>query len=329
MDSRLDVSDERMNLVALGRKFQLKIGQNTYTSTRELTDGQLMACQVIDNKLVCRPVSEIHDLRSDFTHLDVVEVSEVEPEARMVNIRFASTDNAKIVEPEEEPIESRELVFRSLKSKEARSQRTLLFAAPVIKQEPDIKPDLDQVTKRAQNTSKKGTQTKELVLECLMKAKLLSFKAIKDYIEIHSECANDKDVIDALTEYAVMVQGNWAVKSEVLYGDSGAREGTDVTGISINLFTAARDYLLWLFNRERILSRPKYCRQVRIPDHDVLELFNQIATFRPELKKWEFKLPEDTAFKDNFPDVVQRQDTFWVVKRANKLGIFEDDLTNE
>lgn len=255
--------------------------------------------------------------------------------------------------------EYKQLLFKNVRSKYATAQRDALFGKhtrikpdpdaqpmdvkPDVKLIPDIKPkiekmDVDDIyagTNYASTSQRKSDTVRRRVKECLTKAKLVSYEEVYQFITTYPRpptsdnltdeqiIPNSKDILDALNEYGILVQGNWAIKSEVLYGDSGVRECTDVTGIPINLFTAARDHLLWLFNEKRIVSRPSYSKKVKLPDHDVLELFNQLATFRKEIKKWELKLPTDQKFLDSFPDVVQRQMTFWKVRKANKLAIFK------
>lgn len=254
----------------------------------------------------------------------------------------------------------RSLLFKPMKNKFATSQRELLFGKQIkVKPEldhelkhikpdvellPDVKPkvekiDVDDVYSSSSLKTQIKSEESDLVMkrvkECLTKAKLVSFGEVYQFLinypklptnyddaSVERTAPNTKDILDALNEYAVLVQGNWAVKSEVLYGDSGVRECTDVTGIPINLFTSARDLLLWSFNQNRTVSRPQYSKRVKIPDHDVLELFNQLAIYKSNTKKWELKLPTDKKFLSNFPDVVQRQTTFWKVRKANKLGIF-------
>lgn len=169
--------------------------------------------------------------------------------------------------------------------------------------------------------------TKRAVRECLLKAKIVSFPEVYNCVRNQRDSnlkeASAKDILDALGEYAILVQGNWAVKSETLYGGSVVRDSTDVTGISVNLFISARDYLLYLFDQNRLVSRLEFSRKVHMPDHDVLDLFKQLAIFKPEEKKWELKLPTDRKFLEHYPDVVLRQQTFWKVRRANKLAIFK------
>lgn len=371
-----------------------KIDRNIYTSTRtSVDDGQLFVAKLINNKLVCRPVTEQLTFRSDFSHFDLKDEVDPKEEIKPISVKFASADrqaNASFggkskfgggnfssmnnnpvirgqqLEAEDPDDEYQLLRYKPFLSREATLQRETLFGKPMpkIKQDPDaeemidrkpkiellhdIKPKIERMDdiytikqevleqsaslqEPSQNVANKKTANliKQRVKDCLLKAKIVSYEEIHQYLKGYGlesnriNQLNNKEILDALNELAVLVQGNWAIKSEILYGDSSERESTDVTGISIKLFTNARDYLLWLFTQSRTVNRLEYSRAVKMPDHDILELFNQLARFKHDTKRWEIKLPTDNRFVEQFPDIVTRQNTFWKVRRANKLAIYK------
>jgi len=338
-----------------------QVNRNSFSSSNvSVENDQLFVCKVIDDRLMCCPVSHILTMRSDFSHFDLKEEVDIKEEVRPVSVKFAGPDRQNApsrsynCQQENDPSdEYQPLNFKCIDSRCSSKQRVLLFGQqmPKVKPDPDaesidkkpdinlipdIKPkiermDLDDLYSdetMGQRESRTSHQIKQLVKECLLKAKLVSFEEIHQFIRLpsnskHPSNYNNKDVLDALNECALLVQGNWAVKSELLYGDSSERDCTDVTGVSINLFIAARDYLLWLFTQDRLVNRKIYTSRVRLPDHDVLELFNQLATFKSDIRRWELKLPSDVRFIEKFPDIVQRHVSFWKVRRANKLSIFD------
>lgn len=366
MRSQLDNPADliKLRVKPMDMKIQIEVENDLYTSaTDKVDDGQLFVCQVVHNKLVCRPLSHLVTMRADLSHLDQKdEIPEVKEEATPIMVKLAHADRqsrypsrSSAAETEDLNSDYEDLRFRNVNSREAGVQRVTYFGPKHIKMEvdadqdddkdvkdvkPDIKPipniipktekiDLDDIYSSGGQSSKKpNIVVKQMVKECLLKAKLVNFEEVYRYIDgkidpNKSIQINNKDILDALTEYAVLVQGNWAVKSDILYGESVERLYTDVTGIAIGIFVAARDYLLWLFNQNRLISRLEYSRQVRMPDHDILVLFNQLALFRHDLKRWELKLPTDERFITRFPEVVQRQANFWKVRRANKLSMFK------
>lgn len=345
-----------------------RVDRNTYASSKTpVEDGQLFVCKLINNKLVCRPVSHLLAFRSDFSHFDLKDEIDPKEEVRPVSVKFAAPERQQHNAPpkssnpdnqqeQDDSIdEFQPLQFKRANSLDAQQQRTMLFGMPLPKVKPDpdevttdqkpvcmeylpdIKPkiekmDVDDIYSNSESmllhsSPKKVNLIKQRVKDCLLKAKLVSFEEVYHFIKSNDNSSenvqlNNKDILDSLGEMALLVQGNWAVKSEILYGDSSERDCTDVTGISINLFISARDYLLWLFTQNRFVSRIEYSKKVRMPDHDVLQLFNQLAQFRRETKNWELKLATDSRFLKQFPDVVQRQAAIWKVRKANKLSIF-------
>lgn len=371
MRSQFEHDPDSVQLSIKSKTLRMRLAiedRNVYASTKNnIDDSQLFICKRVNDRLVCLPLSHVCTLRSDFSHLNPKEEVDPREEVRPVSVKFSASDRhqtpSRFLNKEQEIDDSNEdfkqLNFKSLHSSYAGSQRDLLFGKQIkIKQDPDnipvdinpdivmlpdIKPkiekmDIDDIyasNNQSHITQRNSDLIRRRVKECLMKAKIVSYEEvyqfITNYIRQPTEfdeipeneiVPSSKHIIDGLNEFAILVQGNWAIKSEVLYGDSGIRELTDVTGIPINLFTAARDFLLWLFNQNRLVSRTQYSRRVKIPDHDILELFNQLAFYRKEIKKWELKLSTDQRFLSNFPDVVQRQTTFWKVRKANKLSIF-------
>lgn len=348
------------------------VDMNFYTSTKTpVEDNQLFVAKIVNNKLVCRPISHILTMRSDLSHLDVKEELDIKEEVRPVSVKFAAPERqhapAKPREEAQEVDEDSEeyipLNYKTMTSREADSQRKALFGQwmPKIKKDPDcendnedekmdvsflpdVKPKIEkddpcdiysnEMANVGEATSNQGSPkksasniVKQRVKDCLLRAKIVSFEEVYNYIRDTSNYPDQvpisqKSILDALNEFALLVQGNWAVKSEILYGDSSEKDCTAVTGISINLFIAARDYLLWLFSQERMVSRIEYSRRVKMPDHDILELFKQLATLRDDNKKWELKLPTDNRFLTKFPEVAQRQLQYWRVRVANKCSIF-------
>lgn len=365
MRSQLDNQADLINLKVkpTNMKFKLEVEHNKYSSTTDkVEDDRLYACQIVQNKLICRPISYLVTMRADLSHLDQKEGIEkgVKDEAQPVTVKYSHADRqskyptrASAAEPEDLASDFEDVRYKSVNSRDANSQRVSLFGARNVKMEVDLDPnfkeekmdtkpipiiipktekmDIEDIYSGANQSSssrKQSTAVKQLVEECLIKAKLVSFEEVYRFVDDKNDSNNsvqfnNRDIIAALTEFAVMVQGNWAVKSEVLYGSSVQKECTDVTGIPISIFIAARDYLLWLFNQDRLVTRLDYSRKVRLPDYDVLVLFNQLATFRDDLKKWELKLPTDERFIAQYPEVVQRQANFWKVRRANKLSLFK------
>lgn len=313
------------------------VNKNIYTSSQvPVDDDQLFVAKVVDNRLVCRPLSHVMIMRSDFSHLDVKEEIDPKEEVKPVSVKFAGPGSSKMQSNQQELDDAldeyKSVVYYGVDSNQAAEQRTMLFCPLIakVKKDPDA-PDMDvDVETKPPATilmdikPKIGTlaSVKQKVKDCLIKAKIVSFNEINQFIDGSLPFIDEKEILEALNEFGLLVQGNWAVKSEILIDPSAKTAGSSLTGVSTNLLIGARDYLLWLFTQDRFVNRLKYTSEVRLPDHDVLQLLNQLATFRKEDKIWELKLPTDVEFIERYPDIVQRQASLWKVKKANKLGIF-------
>lgn len=354
------------------------VDRNFFSSYKhEQQNEQLYIAQLVNDRIICRPVTHTITMRSDLRHFDVKEEVEFKEEVKPVSIKFAAPERPNQAkksvvkdEPDDIPDDEKFLSYRPPDSFQANSSRSFLFGESVTKVKPDpdaepvdvkpqffhpdIKPkiekmDIDDIYQYQEqciddpnpqigpdgNNSNaienaapsRQTIVKRLVKECLMKAKIANFEEIHKYINdkkgFKIDTISNKDVLDGLTDNGILVQGVWAIKSEVLYADQ-QKDCTPVTGISIKLYIAARDYLLYLFTKNRFVSRVDYVKRVRIPDYDSTQLFNELAVLDRETRIWELLLPTDERFIAQFPDVVQRQNTFWKVRRANKLAMFSD-----
>lgn len=361
------------------------VDKNFFSSYKhEQKDEQLYIAQMVNDRIICRPLKHLMTMRSDLKHFDVKEEVEIKEEVKPVSIKFAAPErphqgNKRSVIKEEVnpevPDDEKFLSYRHPDSIEATSARASLFGAPELKVKPDpdaipvdvkptffhpdIKPKIEKIdfddiyqyqdqpsdepmphTSRVEDqsdasehpTPSRQSIVKKIVKDCLMNAKIVNFEEIhrhiNDKLGLNNHGISNKDVLDSLTDNGVLVQGVWAIKSEILYGDQ-QKDRTPVTGISIKLYIAARDFLLWLFTKRRHVSRVEYAKRVRIPDYDMKQLFNELAVLDKETRTWELVLPTDERFIAQFPDVVQRQNTFWKVRRANKLAMFSDDDIND
>lgn len=329
---------------------------HNYTSNHPpVKDDQLFVAQIVNDRIVLRKAPFLFTLRYDFSHLNPKEEIDTNEEVRPVSVKFAGpekpqrhaaykNDDADIQD------EYRTLSIHSLDSFEAINARASLFGEkkPKIKPEPvesytqssdrvetmDMKPKIEPDTApmdidipetefhRDPSSMEKPINIKKEVHEFLLRAQIVSYQEVMNYLKKSYPSSEicDKDLVTALSDFALLVQGNWVIKGEVLYGSGG--DITDVTGISINLYSSARDYLLLLYTQNREVSRADFRRKVRIPDYDIETLFKQVATLQKESKLWEFKLSTDNDFMERYPELVQRQNTFWKVRKANKLSIF-------
>lgn len=96
----------------------------------------------------------------------------------------------------------------------------------------------------------------------MMNAKVASFNDIK---ELLSDVTDDGALIRSLTQFALVVRGNWVVKSEILHSKDGSSSSTSpLTGIPIELLCRARDIILAKFTRESSLVREELVNETKV-----------------------------------------------------------------
>ncbi|PFX18434.1 DNA-directed RNA polymerase III subunit RPC5 [Stylophora pistillata] len=98
-------------------------------------------------------------------------------------------------------------------------------------------------------TQLKTMDLADQVRALLINAKVISFSQL---CRLLSPAAKEASILKCLQQYAVLVQGCWVVKSELLYP-----EGTisPSGGISADILCKGRDYLMWRFNQSRVVVR--------------------------------------------------------------------------
>ncbi|GFT64546.1 DNA-directed RNA polymerase III subunit RPC5 [Nephila pilipes] len=116
-----------------------------------------------------------------------------------------------------------------------------------------------------------------------------------------------------LQQIGVLVQGCWAVKSELLYAENTV---SPYTGVSSKQLVNARDYILWLFTKTRFVTRSDILSVTRVPDDDFKAIMIPLAN--KTNRSWEFKFLTDEEFLENHPAIQQSQDIKWKL-RYNKL----------
>uniref|UniRef100_W5LAF0 Polymerase (RNA) III (DNA directed) polypeptide E n=1 Tax=Astyanax mexicanus TaxID=7994 RepID=W5LAF0_ASTMX len=100
-------------------------------------------------------------------------------------------------------------------------------------------------------------------------------------------------VLRCIQQVALLVQGNWVVKSDVLYPKSTC---SPHSGVPAEVLCRGRDFVV---------------NSQLLPPEDVKEFLEQMAIPRAN-RGWEFLLPTDHDFVKKHPDVAQRQHMLWM-----------------
>uniref|UniRef100_A0A672FYE9 Polymerase (RNA) III (DNA directed) polypeptide E n=1 Tax=Salarias fasciatus TaxID=181472 RepID=A0A672FYE9_SALFA len=115
-------------------------------------------------------------------------------------------------------------------------------------------------------------------------------------------------VLRCIQQVALLVQGNWVVKSDVLYPKNTC---SPHSGVPAEVLCRGRDFVMWRFTLERSVMRKEIASIIKLPPEDVKEFLEQVAA--PRINRgWEFLLPTDADFIKKHPDVAHRQHMLWL-----------------
>ncbi|WAQ95610.1 RPC5-like protein [Mya arenaria] len=122
-------------------------------------------------------------------------------------------------------------------------------------------------------------------------AKVIRFNQL---LHLLPQGTDQQATLRALQIVAVMVQGCWVVKSEVLYPKDGCSPNS---GISSDLLCRGRDFVMWRFTQSRFVTRKEIAAIVKLPSEDVKDILEQMSHIRFN-QGWEFIFPHDYEFTD-------------------------------
>lgn len=102
------------------------------------------------------------------------------------------------------------------------------------------------------------------IRKVMINANVMSFDDVMSILPPDSDSAS---VIRSLQQVAMLVQGNWVVKSEILYPKENSALISPVSGICIDSLSRARDYVTWLFTQNTSLMRKELIDLVKVSNY--------------------------------------------------------------
>ncbi|XP_036997091.2 DNA-directed RNA polymerase III subunit RPC5 [Artibeus jamaicensis] len=130
-------------------------------------------------------------------------------------------------------------------------------------------------------------------------------------------------VLRGIQKVAMLVQGNWVVKSDILYPKDSS---SPHSGVPAEVLCRGRDFVMWKFTQSRWVVRKEVATVTKLCAEDVKDFLEHMAVVRIN-KGWEFVLPPDGEFIKKHPDVVQRQHMLWAGIQAKLEKVY--NLVNE
>ncbi|XP_007516625.1 DNA-directed RNA polymerase III subunit RPC5 [Erinaceus europaeus] len=125
-------------------------------------------------------------------------------------------------------------------------------------------------------------------------------------------------VLRGIQKVAMLVQGNWVVKSDILYPKDSS---SPHSGVLAEVLCRGRDFVMWKFTQSRWVVRKEVATVTKLCAEDVKDFLEHMAVVRIN-KGWEFLLPYDGEFIKKHPDVVQRQHMLWTGIQAKLEKVY-------
>ncbi|XP_022084969.1 DNA-directed RNA polymerase III subunit RPC5-like [Acanthaster planci] len=153
---------------------------------------------------------------------------------------------------------------------------------------------------------------KSMNLADQVKALLINAKSLRfsQLITILPGTPDPTAVLRAVQQVAMLVQGCWVVKSDILYPKDTT---SPISGVPADILCRGRDYVMWRFNQSRCIVRKEVASITKLPSEDMKDILEQMA--RPKINQgWEFALEFDSDFVVHHEEVTQRQHMLWDAK---------------
>ncbi|XP_038619570.1 DNA-directed RNA polymerase III subunit RPC5 [Tachyglossus aculeatus] len=125
-------------------------------------------------------------------------------------------------------------------------------------------------------------------------------------------------VLRCIQQVAMLVQGNWVVKSDILYPKDSS---SPHSGVPAEVLCRGRDFVMWKFTQSRWVVRKEVATVTKLCPEDVKDFLEHMSVVRIN-KGWEFLLPYDEDFIKKHPDVVQRQYMLWMGIQAKLEKVY-------
>ncbi|XP_042222970.1 DNA-directed RNA polymerase III subunit RPC5-like isoform X2 [Homarus americanus] len=154
----------------------------------------------------------------------------------------------------------------------------------------------------------------------MINAGVASFGELLGVFSCENSVESALSVLKVLQQVAVLVQGNWVVKSDILY----PKDSWSESGVANELIQRGRDFVLYLFTKSTSVVRAEVAEVVRLPSNDLKNILNGVSQCRRSRATWEFLLSTDTNFMKKYPDVVQRQQMIWQSRSEQLSHNFKD-----
>uniref|UniRef100_A0A3Q4H4E9 Polymerase (RNA) III (DNA directed) polypeptide E n=1 Tax=Neolamprologus brichardi TaxID=32507 RepID=A0A3Q4H4E9_NEOBR len=329
--------------------------KQTFSSIQATTNTSRYAAAVFrKGELHVTPLTGILQMRPSFSYLDKADnktrereaaneggdssQDEAEEEAKAITVRFARPESEQARQRRIQSYEFLQkkqaeepwvhLTYHGVKDGRSEHERQYLFLQinnflilveylamlmPPLAEEKVVKPvGPSNVLSMAQlRTLPLGEQVKTL----MKNVKVMPFANLMGLLASGTDSTS---VLRCIQQVALLVQGNWVVKSDVLYPKNTFSAHS---GVPAEVLCRGRDFVMWRFTLERSVMRKEIASIIKLPPEDVKEFLEHVAAPRAN-RGWEFLLPTDVDFIKKHPDVAHRQNMLWLGIQSKLEKVF-------
>ncbi|ORX50791.1 hypothetical protein BCR36DRAFT_352206 [Piromyces finnis] len=326
-----------------GRKLIKKaetLEKQTLSSSLLPKNGNYMFGVVKNDGLHISPISALLQLRPNFKYLDNIDKieklksskeneDEQEPVSRLVQMQVKKTEATTLQDEiliqqriaEEEPWSLLQIYMPETEQSKSNNgiQTEVKEEIEFNKSTEDYLDRIHPYVSTTENIEKTYSYSQGLPLNdihtlplgpqlrsLIFNSFIMTYDNIKSLIK--TNVTKDEIIIKELEKYAILIKGNWVLKSEISYKDYSYH---------------ARQYLLSLFKTKDYVNRKEFIEFTHIYPQMSYEMFSEIATCDrgKDSKGWQLKFPRNKAFEKKFPEVVSRQEEAFNKELAMSMKI--------
>ncbi|CAH1794623.1 unnamed protein product, partial [Owenia fusiformis] len=156
-------------------------------------------------------------------------------------------------------------------------------------------------------TQLRNMPVSDQIRSLLINAKVIKFSTLMQLLPKNTDVTA---ALRPLQQVAMLVQGCWVVKSDVLYPKDTC---SPHSGASSDILCRSRDYVMWKFTQSRHVIRKEITSVIKLSTEDVRAILEQMSKVKAH-HGWEFIQETDNTFLSRHPEVAQRQTMLWEAK---------------
>lgn len=154
----------------------------------------------------------------------------------------------------------------------------------------------------------------------LFNTKMVSTKMLIDILQKCGVRANENvpTILTHLRKIAILIHGNWTIKSEELYPDNTI---STHFGLTFEVMRFLRDYIIHLLDSDQFIDRSHIGKIFNAPTEEVKDALNSVAKL-DENKTWKLLETSNDTFLETLDiyDEILKEQKDWLVTRVKQIN---------